>query len=220
MADSSRALQAAAHPSERGLFRMLRLRIFGRRRRLLVHRGYQLKSASKSVLGSGALVALLAFVLYKVNLEASADLQQMAPFMQAGLRRWDNITMLSLCIGGVVFLAGVFLLELMETHRTAGVILNLRRRLDELRRGRLSAFLKLRRHDSFRELEGAFNDTAAALRTRAEGDMAALGRLSSLTRELLQEQEKGNVARARALGEALRESLEAMRCRKAELLEP
>ncbi len=220
MPDPSRALHAPAHASERGFFRKLRIRVFGRRRRLLVHRSYQLRSATKSVLGSGALISLLAFVLYQVNLETSRDLQQMAPFMQAGLKRWDRITLLSLVLGGVVFLAGVFLIELMETHRTAGVMLNLTRRLDELRRGRLSAFLRLRRHDCFRELEAVFNQTAASLRARAEGDVAALGRLSSLARELLQEQEKGNGARVRALAEGLREALEEMRCRKAELLEP
>src|SRR5262245_15992729 len=113
MPDSSRALRAPANASQRGFFRTLRLRVFGRRRRLLVHRSYQLKSASKSVIGSGALVTLLAFVLYQVNLETSRDLQQMAPFMRAGLQRWDRITLLSLSLGGVVFLAGVFVLELM-----------------------------------------------------------------------------------------------------------
>jgi methyl-accepting chemotaxis protein len=185
-----------------------------------VHRGYQLKTATKSVLGSSVLVVLLAIVLYQINLQTSLDLQQMAPFMKAHLESRDRLTLVSICLAGAVFLTGVFLLEVLETHRTAGVILNLRRRLDELRSGRLSAFLRLRRHDCFRELETAFNATAGALRTRAEGDIAALGRLSSLARELLQEHEKGNSTRVRALGEALREALEEMRCRKAELLEP
>ena len=95
----------------------------------------------------------------------------MAPFMRPGLERWDRIAFLSLILGGAVFLVGVFVLELMETHRTAGAFQNLRRRLEELRSGRLAAHLKLRRHDHFPELDKAFNDAVATLRTRTEGKL-------------------------------------------------
>ncbi len=171
-------------------------------------------------MGTSVLVGLLIFVLNQVNRETSRDLQQMAPFMRQGLQRWDRITFVSLILGGAVFLGGVFLLELMETHRTAGAFQNLRRRLDELRCGRLAAHLRLRRHDHFPELDKAFNDAVASLRARTEGEIAALGRLSSQARELLKEQDRGNPARARDLAEALLQSLEEMRCRKSELLEP
>ena len=174
----------------------------------------------RSVVGTSGLVGLLIFVLNQVNQETSRDLQQMAPFMRPGLQRWDQITFLSLILGGAVFLGGVFLLELMETHRTAGMFQNLRRRLEELRCGRLAAQLKLRRHDNFPELDKAFNDAVASLRTRTEGELAALGRLSGQARELIKEQDQGNLTHARALAETLQRSLEEMRCRKSELLEP
>jgi len=213
-------IRIASRTSRRGLYQTLRLKIFGRRRRLLVHRGYQVRTALRSVAGTSVLVALLIFVLHQVNVEASKDLQQMAPFMLPGLQQWDRITLLSLVLGGFVFLGGVFLLELMETHRTAGALHNLRRRLEEIRRGRFTTQLKLRRHDNFPELEETFNEAAASLRVRAEGEVASLGRLSAHVRELLREQDQGNPARSRALAEVLLQSLEEMRCRKSELLEP
>lgn len=199
---------------------MLRLKIFGRRRRLLVHRRFQMHAALRGLIGTGVLVTILSFVLYEVNEETSRDLVQMAPFMKAQLDRSDRITLFSLILGSLVFLAGVFFLELVESHRTAGAMLNLRRRLEELRSGRLAAHLKLRRNDSFPELDKAFNEAAASLRARAEGEMAALARLSALTAELLKDMDHGNLARSRSHSETLRRSLEEMRCRKAELLEP
>ena len=217
---AARSVRTSSRASHRGLLQTIRLKAFGRRRRLLVHRTYQLKAALRSVLGTSVLVGLLIFVLNQVNRETSSDLQQMAPFMKHGLQRWDRITFVSLILGGAVFLGGVFLLELMETHRTAGAFQNLRRRLEELRCGRLAAHLRLRRHDHFPELDQAFNQAVASLRARTEGEIAALGRLSSQTRELIKEQDRGNPARARDLAEALQQSLEEMRCRKSELLEP
>jgi methyl-accepting chemotaxis protein len=212
--------RVSTRASRRGLLQTLRLKVFGRRRRLLVHRRYQLKTALRSVTGTSLLVGLLVFVLNQVNLETSRDLQQMAPFLKQGLRHSDRITFLSLILGGAVFLAGVFVLELMETHRTAGAFQNLRRRLEEIRCGRLVAHLKLRRHDHFPELDKAFNDAVASLRSRTEGEIATLGRLSTQARELLKEHDRGNSTRARALAESLQQSLEEMRCRKSELLEP
>lgn len=217
---AARSVRASSGTAHRGLLQTLRLKAFGRRRRLLVHRGYQLRTALRSVLGTSILVGLLIFVLNQVNQETSRDLRQMAPFLGPGLQRWDRITLLSLVLGGAVFLAGVFVLELMETHRTAGAFQNLRRRLEELRSGRLAAHLKLRRHDHFPELDKAFNEAVASLRTRTEGEIATLGRLSSQARELIKEHDRGHPAQARALAEALQQSLEEMRCRKSELLEP
>jgi len=212
-------LRAAPSASRRTFLHSLRLKVFGRRRRLLINRKYQLRCALRSVIGAGILVGLLVFVLDRVNLETSRDLQQMAPFMKAGLERWDHITFLSLILGSGVFLVGVFFLELMETHRTAGAFHNLRKRLEEIRCGRLTTHLRLRRHDNFPELEKSFNDAIASLRLRMEGEVATLGRLSAHARDMLREQERGNAAGVRTLGETLQQALEELRCRKAELLE-
>ena len=81
-----------------------------------------------------------------------------------------------LIVGGIFFAAGMFLLEILESHKTAGVIHNVKRRLEELRAGRFTASVTLRRHDHFRELATTFNDTAASLRARTEGELATLRR--------------------------------------------
>lgn len=213
-------LDRASRPARRSFLRSLRLKAFGRRRRLLINRKYQLASALRTVTGAGFLVALLVFVLNQVNLETSRDLQQMAPFMKPGLERWDRITFLSLILGSAVFLLGVLFLDILKTHRTAGAFHNLRKRLEEIRCGRLTVRLALRRHDNFPELEKSFNDAVASLRLRTEGELATLGRLSQQVRDLIREQDRGNGSTARPLAETLLQALEELRCRKAELLEP
>jgi methyl-accepting chemotaxis protein len=204
---------------KRGTVQSLRLRIFGRRYRILIHPRYQLRSALRSLVGPVALVVSLVFVLDRVNHETARDLEQMAPFMRNGLERWNRVALISMLVGSALFLVGVFFLDLLATQRTAGSLLNLRRRLSELSRGRLATLLRLRRKDNFPELEEAFNEAVASIRTRVEGEVATLGRLAAQARALLSEVDAGQTARAKAQGLGLERSLEELKSRKAQLLE-
>jgi hypothetical protein len=220
MPESAAHAEAVSLRSPRRSFlRTLSLRLFGRRYRVLVHRKYQLHSAVRSLVGPAALVACLVLVLDRFNHETAEDLEQMAPFMRGGLERWNRTSLIYMVLGSALFLLAVFFLDLLATQRTAGSLLNLRRRLGELSRGRLATVLRLRRKDNFPELEEAFNDAVASIRTRVEGEVATLGRLAAQSRALLTEIGAGQIEIARAHGEGIEQALEELRRRKAELLE-
>ncbi len=210
-------------PSDRSARRILaRLLPRGprRRRRILVHRRYQLRTALLGVTGMAFLVALMGFVLHQVNARSARELLARAPFLGEGLAARDR-TQIALLLGvGLLFVLGVFVYGILESRRTAGAMINLRRRMDELRAGRLQVHLVLRRHDHFPELAGSFNEMAASLRARTEGELATLGRLSAQVSDLLQEDARGNRQGARRMAESLRQSLEDARRRKAEILGP
>ena len=195
-------------------------RTLGRRRRILVHRGYQLRSALMGIAGPCLLLALMIFILERVNAQSSKDLIDMAPFLRASLLEKDRSLLIFMIVGGIFFAAGMFFLEILESHKTAGVIHNVKRRLEELRAGRFTASVTLRRHDHFQELATTFNDTAASLRARTEGELATLRRLVSQVSDLVREDSAGNRAGVLAAAESLRTALQDLQRRKADLLQP
>ncbi len=216
---AQRTSGATFAPRGGGLVERLLNRILGRRRRILVHRSFQLKSALIGVTGMGFLLALMIFILYRVNAQSSRELIEVAPFLRESLLARDRAQLLTLIGGGVLFIAGIFLVEILESHKTAGVVHNVRRRLEELRSGRLSARVTLRKHDNFPELAAAFNEVVAVLKTRAEGDVATLGRLTAQVSDLLREEDRNNRAAVRNVAETLRRDLSDLQRRKADLLE-
>jgi methyl-accepting chemotaxis protein len=193
---------------------------FGRRRRIIVHRRHQFRSALLGVTGMGALLVLIFVLISRTDLQSSRAILQAAPGLRetmAGMRRTELFLALA---GGVLFMAGVFAAGLLESRKTAGPVLNLRRRMEELRSGRLGARVIVRRHDNFPELADAFNDMAASLRARVEGELATLRRLSQQVSDLLREAESGNRPAVRRVAGNLLQVLEDARRRKADLLEP
>jgi methyl-accepting chemotaxis protein len=193
---------------------------FSRRRRILVDTRYQMKTALIGVTGMALLVGLMCLILHRVSVQSSREILQVAPSLEGSLRARDVTQLVMLLAWGLLFIGGVFFVQILESRRTAGVILNVRRRLEELRSGRLHARVTLRKHDNFPELAGSFNEMAGVLRARTEGELATLGRLASQTSELLREEALGNREGTRRIAAALRQSLEDARRRKAELLEP
>jgi signal transduction histidine kinase len=214
---SERAAPAAASG---GLVRSLLQKVFGRRRRILVNLRYQLKMAMIGTIGMGFLVGLMILILYRINAQNSRELLEVAPFLKESLAVRDRNQLLVMLAGGIVFMAGVFLVEILESHKTAGVIHNVRRRLEEVRSGRFSARVKLRKHDNFPELAESFNDMVSVIRSRTEGDLATLGRMASLAADLLREEVRGNREGLRQIAHTLRQSLEDARRHKSELLRP
>jgi methyl-accepting chemotaxis protein len=201
-----------------------RFRLPGRaypcRRRILVNRGYQIRSAAMGVTGMGFLVALTVILLSRSHSQSAQAILQVAPGLGETLARAQRVETIEVVSGGVLFMAGVLIAGILESRKTAGPVLNLRRRLEELRSGRLGARVLLRRHDHFPEVADAFNEMANALRARAEGELATLRRISSQLSDLLKEEARGNKLGVMQSAETLQQSLEDLRRRKAELLEP
>jgi methyl-accepting chemotaxis protein len=195
-------------------------RHYDRRRRILVNLRYQLKTALVGVAGMALLAGLTGLILHRVNLRSAREILAADPLLQESLKAKDGTQLAMLIVVGLLAMAGFFFFGIVESRKTAGAILNVRRRLEEIRAGRLQVRAILRRGDDFPELASAFNEMAEALRARTEGELATLGRLSAQASELLKEDALGNREGVRRIAGTLRQSLEDARRRKEQLLEP
>jgi methyl-accepting chemotaxis protein len=158
-------------------------RFMGRRRNYLIDSHYQVKTAIVAVLGMVFLLAFAAVLFHLVGLESTLT--------QKGVREGDARTVLYLVAAGIVF-AAVFVIEILETHKTAGVVLKVTRGLRDLQAGMWSARVTLRKNDNFRELEEEFNTLTRTLRDRVEDDLNALQTLEGQVRLAAREIEEGN----------------------------
>ena len=159
----------------------------GQRRAFLVNKRYQLKA---SLLTATVVLVLLVFVnltLYSASRKSSAQILADAPALEKVIRSQDRVELYLILLASLVFLVGVFVVSILETHKTAGAAYNLQQRLAELRHGRYCATLKLRKGDNLIELEGAFNELARALRDRESEDAETLEQLAA-------EVERGNTS--------------------------
>jgi hypothetical protein len=159
-------------------------RFLGRRRNYLVDGAYQVKTAIIAVMGMVFLLVFAAVLFHLVGMENA--------LMKAGGRSGDARTVLYLVAAGILFVAAVFIIEILETHKTAGVVLKVTRGLKDLETGCWGARVTLRKNDNFRELEEGFNTLARSLRDRIEDDLASLQSLEGQMRLVAREAEAGN----------------------------
>jgi hypothetical protein len=78
----------------------------------------------------------------------------------------------------VIFIGGVFVITILETHRTVGAVYAIRRRLVEAREGDLHSPLRLRQGDTLTDLVEPFNDLMSDLGERARAEADELDRLA------------------------------------------
>ncbi|HKQ96996.1 MAG TPA: hypothetical protein VJV75_03895, partial [Candidatus Polarisedimenticolia bacterium] len=159
-------------------------RFLGRRRNYLVDGGYQVKTAIIAVMGMIFLLAFAAVLFHLVGLENSLS--------NGANRSGDARSVLYLVAAGILFVAAVFIIEILETHKTAGVVLKVTRGLKDLEAGSWGARVTLRKNDNFRELEEGFNTLARSLRDRIEDDLGALQAIEGQVRLVSREIESGN----------------------------
>jgi len=125
-----------------------------RRRQFVVDARYQLRA--------GVLVGTVAIVLL-VLLNASLILQDRATAATAAtavrplLAGQDRASWALLLLGSAVFLGGVVLVGVLESHRTAGAAYAIRRAVDAIRDGRLDTRVRLRRGDHLQDLAKSIN---------------------------------------------------------------
>lgn len=140
-----------------------------RRRRYLIDPNHQIRVGLAAV---GITLVLL------VLLDASLFLGRMGNTGPAeDGERWVLDTGL-VAAGSLVFLAGVFGVSILETHRTAGAARNLRDTLERFRNGDWGARARLRRGDNLKELAAAFNALAGGLHERRTEELERLERLA------------------------------------------
>ena len=151
----------------------------GQRRAFLVNRRYQLKA---SLLTATVALVLLVFVnlaLYSASMKSSAQILADAPALEKVIRSQDRVELVLILLASLVFLVGVFVVTILETHRTAGAAHNIEQRMNDLALGRLATSLTLRRGDNLQELELAFNEMARSFRERAWEDVETLEQLAA-----------------------------------------
>lgn len=144
-----------------------------RRRRFLVHRAYQLRVTFLIVGTAFLLLLLLNTSVLALHQRSTAEAMRVAPELQAYFAAQDRFQVWLILVGSGAFLVGVFLVSVLETHRTAGASYNICRCLGRLGEGDYRIRVRLRRGDNLKEIEDAFNDASHALyeRTVRESDL-------------------------------------------------
>lgn len=145
-----------------------------RRRRYLVDRRYQLRVG---LLTGG--IALVLLILLNLSLffsaRQSADSALSAsPEVRRLVQSQDRVQLLLTLLGSGVFLVGVMLVSVLETHKTAGAAYQIEGVVARLREGRLGNRVRLRRGDNLQGVAQAVNSLAEALHERELREIEAL----------------------------------------------
>ncbi len=193
-------------------------RFLGRRRTYIVDRSYQVRSALVAVLGMAFLAAFSIALFHLLTIENARDLARRAPILANRASSSDARSVLYLVAVGILFVAAVFAVEILETHKTAGVIYKVTRGLTELQAGRWGAKVTLRKHDNFKEMEEAFNAAARALRDRVDADLRGLQAIEGQVRLVGRELESGNREGALVLLRQVAGELQTLRESRRNLL--
>lgn len=142
-----------------------------RRRRFVVDRGYQFRAAFLAVAVALLLLLILNLSLVFTTREGTRNAAAIAPELRSMIEAQDRVQIGLVATGSLVFLVGVFLVSILETHRTAGAAFKIGRALDRLREGHLETRLRLRRGDNLQQVASAVNSMAGAMQERAWQDV-------------------------------------------------
>ena len=178
----------------------------GRRRTYLVSPRYQIRTAIIAVLGMTFVLGVAAGLLNLLHVGQGAPLRDGTG--------WAYF----LVAAGVALVIAAFLIEILETHRTAGVVLRVVRGLRALETGAWGTRLNLRKHDNFKELEKSFNASARSLCDRAEEEILWLDSIASRIDLSVRELEAGHHPGVLALLRQMEREMEEVRKRRGELL--
>lgn len=154
-----------------------------RRRKYLVDSRMQLAATIKVAGLVLVLLIILNSVLAWQNLNETRRIVSTNPHLTEQLRANEVRNMAILAAISLIILAMVVLRSIMITHRTAGAMLKIVQHMDEVASGHYNVTLRLRRDDTLRPIEDAFNKMAGALRRRAQEDHKTLSKLANEIRE-------------------------------------
>ena len=150
-----------------------------RRRKYLVDSRMQLAATIKVA----GLVLILLIVINSVlawqNLNETKRIVTANPHLSEQMHASEVRNMAILAAISLIILAMVVLRSIMITHRTAGAMLKIVNYMDDVAAGHYNLTLRLRRDDTLRPIEDAFNKMVAALRRRAQDDHKTLTKLAN-----------------------------------------
>lgn len=167
-----------------------------RRRRFVVNRGYQFRVTFFSVAVVLLLLALLNVSLWSATRENTELMERStAPELAGYFKAQDRLELNLLLIGSIAFLVGVFIIGILETHKTAGASYNICRCIERLQDGEYRIRIRLRRGDNLHEIEKAFNALAQSLFDRTCEEVGTLESMAVRAEELSAEPRAAEMAR-------------------------
>ncbi|MBI4042004.1 MAG: hypothetical protein HY391_00870 [Deltaproteobacteria bacterium] len=155
-----------------------------RRKRILVNTYFQLKWAAYFVLIALVTTVIVGAAIYFITqgtanfliahgLHRSPDI-----FAYIGNQRaliYGSLAVIFLFLAVILFVAGVFL-----THRVAGPLYALNRKMLEMAQGNYENTLRFRKKDEFRFLASSYNGLVSAVRKTVNKDLEYIARLETL----------------------------------------
>jgi len=199
----------AARGAERNSPSASRRAILGHRRTFLVNSRYQLRASLLTATVVLVLLVFLNLILYTTTMSSAQRILVDAPELAAVIEAQDRVELYLIILASFVYLAGVVVVTVLETHRTAGAAYNLERRLGEIQCGHYNTRLTLRRGDNLRELEDAFNSMSRTLENRTWDEIETLTQMALAADKLCDGAGGGRLAqRLRALAAEKRHLVE------------
>lgn len=168
--------------------------LLGRRRRFFLNRPHQLRATLLTAAAVIVLLVILNLVLYSISVSGANQALSDSPELARMIKSQARLQLLLILLASVVFLAGVFFVSVLESHRTAGVAEKLSRYMGRVEQGRYDTRLQLRREDHLQEVQTAFNQMTSALRDRIWHEVETLDRLAEQMRHVATQDDAQKVA--------------------------
>jgi hypothetical protein len=197
----------------------LTIRVFGRRRNVLVDRPYQHRLSLMTSLMALLPPALFFGIYSLITAEGSRRIVEASPALEDMVRIQNRTESLMILAAVLFYGVGVYLVTLLESHRTAGFIHRVNGRLGELMAGQYSGRITPRREDHFHYLADTVNRLGTSLEQRSAEDLAALDDLSQSLDAVVLGLGATTEGRTGPRLEEVRSRLEAMRRLKAGQIE-
>lgn len=154
-----------------------------RRRTYVLDRGRQFRTAFLTS-GLAALLLLIVNTAFTILRDSQTiAISAAAPQLGSTLSQQDSRLSTILILVSIVFVIGVFVITIAETHRTAGAVHATYRALEGVSDGDYLTPLRLRPKDNLRDLREPFNEMISTLRKQALADADALDLLAKAAME-------------------------------------
>jgi methyl-accepting chemotaxis protein len=183
--------------------------LLGRRRKFFLNRPHQLRATLLTAAAVLVMLVILNLVLYSISVSSTNQVLSDSPELARMIKGQARLQLLLILLASVVFLAGVFVVSVLESHRTAGVAAKLARHMSRVESGQYNTQLHLRREDHMQEVQAAFNQMTRALRDRIWHEVETLERLADQTRHVTTQGDAHLIAdEVRELASRMRRSVE------------
>jgi signal transduction histidine kinase len=191
-----RAVAGTTELSESAICLDQRQPMMGKRRRFMIHRNSQIRMALMVTAAAAVVVTLLNIALHVARSQATAVVISESPLLLPILAEQNRFEFILGLSASAVFLAGLFAVTVLETHKTAGAAYRITLEMERVRDGQYGSRLGLRKGDNLREIEAAFNEMSQALADRGAVDIQELEHIASVAARIENPLEAGDLARA------------------------